>query len=119
MSFWISILIIARTKGVSVRTIHPQGKGRHYLITRRTEGPSRPSGILRNDGLFFLHISPFYAWIAGPLFNLLKGSVKWEWTEVHSKAFELCKQVLVNTPICGYAKPGSFIDYIWTLAISD
>ena len=69
--------------------------------------------------VYFSAYIPFYTWIAGPLFNLLKGSVKWEWTKVHSKAFELCKQVLVNTPICGYAKPGSFIDYIWTLAISD
>jgi RNase H-like domain found in reverse transcriptase len=50
---------------------------------------------------------PFYAWINGPLFNLLKGSVKWEWTEVHSEAFELCKLVLVNAPVHGYAKPGS------------
>ena len=39
---------------------------------------------------FSVHI-PFYAWITGPLFNLLKGNVKWEWTEVHSKAFKLCK----------------------------
>ena len=50
---------------------------------------------------------PFYAWINGPLFNLLKGSVKWEWTEVHSEAFELCKLVLVNAPVHGYTKPGS------------
>ena len=35
------------------------------------------------------------------------GSVKWDWTKVHSEVFELCKQVLVNVPICGYAKPGS------------
>ena len=40
-------------------------------------------------------------------FNLLKGSVKWDWTEVHSEAFELCKQVLVNAPVRRYAKPGS------------
>ena len=33
--------------------------------------------------------------------------MKWEWTEVHSEAFELCKQVLVNAPVCGYVKPGS------------
>ena len=33
--------------------------------------------------------------------------MKWEWTEVHSEAFELCKQVLVNAPVCRYAKPGS------------
>ena len=57
--------------------------------------------------VYFSVYIPFYAWIVRPLFNLLKGSVKWEWTEVHSKAFELCKQVLVNAPVCGYAKPGS------------
>ena len=106
MSFRISILTIARTKGVSVRTIHPQRKGRCYLITRQTEGLSRPSGIPRNDGQFSAYI-PFYAWITGPLFNLLKGSIKWEWTGVHSEAFELCKQVLVNPPVHGYVKPGS------------
>ena len=33
--------------------------------------------------------------------------MKWEWTEVHSKAFKLCKQVLVNAPVCRYVKPGS------------
>ena len=39
---------------------------------------------------FSVYIS-FYTWIAGPLFGLLKKSTKWEWTEVHSEAFELCK----------------------------
>ena len=57
--------------------------------------------------VYFSAYIPFYAWIAGPLFNLLKGSVKWEWTKIHSEAFELCKQVLVNVPVRGYAKPGS------------
>jgi len=47
------------------------------------------------------------AWIAGPLFGLLEKSAKWEWTEVHSEAFKLCKQVLVNPPVHGYVKPGS------------
>ena len=50
---------------------------------------------------------PFYAWIAGPLFHLLKGSIKWEWTKVHSEDFKLCKQVLVNALVHGYTKPGS------------
>ena len=57
--------------------------------------------------VYFSAYIPFYAWIARPLFNLLKGTVKWEWTEVHSEAFKLCKQVLVNAPVRGYAKPGS------------
>ena len=57
--------------------------------------------------VYFSAYIPFYAWIARPLFNLLKGSMKWEWTEVHSEAFKLCKQVLVDAPFCGYVKPGS------------
>ena len=39
---------------------------------------------------------PFYTWIAGPLFSLLRNSTNCEWTEVHSEAFKLCKQVLVK-----------------------
>jgi hypothetical protein len=57
--------------------------------------------------VYFSAYIPFYAWIAGPLFGLLKKSANWDWTEVHSEAFELCKQVLVNAPVRGYAKPGS------------
>jgi RNase H-like domain found in reverse transcriptase len=57
--------------------------------------------------VYFSMYVPFYAWIARPLFNLLKSSVKLEWTTVHSKAFELCKQVLVNAPVHRYTKPGS------------
>ena len=55
--FGYQSLLLLGQKGVSVRTIHPQGKGRRYFITRRTEGLSRPSGIPRNDGLFF-HVHP-------------------------------------------------------------
>ena len=33
--------------------------------------------------------------------------MEWEWNEVHSEAFELCKQVLVNSPVHRYAKPGA------------
>ena len=49
--------------------------------------------------VYFLPYIPFYAWIAAPLFNLLKKDNKWEWTEIHAEAFELCKQVLTNTPL--------------------
>ena len=48
-----------------------------------------------------------YTWIARPLFKLLKGNVKCEWTKVHSEAFKLCKQVLVNAWVHRYMKPGS------------
>src|ERR1700691_1551062 len=56
--------------------------------------------------VYFSAYIPFYAWIAGPLFSLLRKSTNCEWTEVHSEAFKLCKQVLVNAPVCGYVKPG-------------
>ena len=46
--------------------------------------------------VYFSVYIPFYAWIARPLFNLLKGSVKWDWTKVHSEAFELCKYRLYS-----------------------
>lgn len=48
----------------------------------------------------------FYAWIAVPLFTLLRKSAKWDWTDHHTKAFELCKQVLRNAPVRGYAQQG-------------
>ena len=57
--------------------------------------------------VYFSSYIPFYAWIAAPLFSLLKKDVKWEWNNLHTEAFELCKQVLTNAPVRGYAIPGS------------
>jgi hypothetical protein len=57
--------------------------------------------------VYFSAYIPFYVWIAAPLFNLLKKDTKWEWTNLHTEAFELCKQVLTNAPVQGYAVPGS------------
>ena len=57
--------------------------------------------------VYFSAYIPFYTWIAAPLFNLLKKDNKWEWTEIHTEAFELCKQVLTNAPVRGYAVPGA------------
>jgi len=57
--------------------------------------------------VYFSSYIPFYTWIATPLFGLLRKETKWEWTDLHSEAFELCKQVLTNAPVRGYAVPGS------------
>src|ERR1700683_3612448 len=57
--------------------------------------------------VYFSSYVPFYAWIAAPLFSLLKKEARWEWTNLHPEAFELCKQVLTNAPVRGYAVPGS------------
>jgi len=57
--------------------------------------------------VYFSSYIPFYAWIATPLFSLLKKDTKWEWTDLHTEAFELCKQVLTNAPVQGYAILGS------------
>jgi len=67
--------------------------------------------------VYFSSYIPFYTWIAGPLFNLLKKGKKWEWFPLHSEAFELCKQVLTNAPVQGYTLPGYLTDYTLTLAI--
>src|ERR1700683_1584043 len=56
---------------------------------------------------YFSSYIPFDAWIAAPLFSLLKKEAKWEWTNLHTEAFELCKQVLTNALVRGYAVPGS------------
>ena len=56
--------------------------------------------------VYFSSYIPFYAWIAQPLFQLLKKENSWNWTEIHQEAFDLCKQVLTNAPVRGYAMPG-------------
>lgn len=56
--------------------------------------------------VYFSAYVPFYAWMAAPLFGLLKKGTPWVWTELHDEAFELCKQVLTNAPVRGYACPG-------------
>ena len=57
--------------------------------------------------VYFSSYIPFYAWIATPLFSLLKKETRWEWTNLHSEALGWCKQVLTNTPVWGYTTPGS------------
>nr|GAT59874.1 TY3B-TY3B protein [Mycena chlorophos] len=56
--------------------------------------------------VYFSAYIPFYAWIAQPFFHLLKKGVPWDWTPLHQESFELCKQVLTNAPVRGYAIPG-------------
>ncbi|TFY69430.1 hypothetical protein EVJ58_g442 [Rhodofomes roseus] len=57
--------------------------------------------------VYFSSYVPFYAWIAAPLFQLLKKDKKeWEWNQSHQEAFELCKEVLTNAPVRAYAIPG-------------
>lgn len=49
--------------------------------------------------VYFSAYVPFYAWIAKPLFDLIKKKSKWKWSSVHREAFTLCKEVLSNAPI--------------------
>ncbi|OJT11428.1 Retrovirus-related Pol polyprotein from transposon 297 [Trametes pubescens] len=56
--------------------------------------------------VYFSAYIPFYAWLAAPLFDLLRKEKDWEWEEVHQEAFELCKQVLVQAPVRAHAMPG-------------
>ncbi len=56
--------------------------------------------------VYFSSYIPFYAWIAAPLFALLKKGHDWRWESVHQEAFELCKQVLVQAPVRAHPTPG-------------
>lgn len=56
--------------------------------------------------VYFSGYVPFYAWMAHPLFDLLKKETKWRWEAEHDEAFELCKQTLTNAPVRAYAIPG-------------
>ncbi|KAI1785025.1 hypothetical protein LXA43DRAFT_1100719 [Ganoderma leucocontextum] len=56
--------------------------------------------------VYFSSYIPFYAWIATPLFGLLKKGKDWRWDDGHQEAFELCKQVLTQAPVRAHAIPG-------------
>lgn len=56
--------------------------------------------------VYFSAYVPYYAWIATPLFALLRKGQKWKWESEHQLAFERCKQVLTQAPIRAHAMPG-------------
>lgn len=56
--------------------------------------------------VYFSAYIPFYAWIAAPLFRLLRSENGWSWDESHREAFELCKQALVQAPVRAHAIAG-------------
>lgn len=56
--------------------------------------------------VYFSNYVPFYAWMAHPLFQLLKKENHWSWNSEHQHAFQLCKAVLTNAPVRAYAIPG-------------
>lgn len=72
------------------------------------EEPKNPHDLQIFLGMmvYFSVYIPFYAWIAAPLFVLLRKGIKWDWTDLHNEAFELCKQVLINAPVQGYTIHG-------------
>ena len=103
MSLHLSILTPTGTEGFMFGVIHPPGKGVDLEKPRNTHDLQIFLGMM----VYFSSYIPFYAWIAVPLFNLLRKDTRWEWTDLHTEAFELCKQVLTNAPVRGYATPGS------------
>ena len=69
--------------------------------------------------VYFSVYIPFYAWIAGPLFNLLKGTVKWEWTKYTPKPSNSVSRFRLMHLFVDLQNQDLLIDYIQTLAISD
>ena len=55
---------------------------------------------------YFSNYIPFYAWITKPLYSLLRKDINWEWNQTHQRAFNLCKEALLSTPVLGYPIPG-------------
>jgi hypothetical protein len=51
---------------------------------------------------YFSSYLPFYAWMAAPLFALLKKTTQWKWIELEQRAFELCKRALASAPVMAY-----------------
>lgn len=49
--------------------------------------------------VYFSAYIPFYAWMAAPLFQLLRKGTRWTWEPVQQEAFDLCKQVLTQAPV--------------------
>ena len=56
--------------------------------------------------VYFSSYIPFYAWIAHPLFQLLKRENKWIWGKEEQMAYDLCKQVLTEVPVRAHTIPG-------------
>jgi reverse transcriptase-like protein/integrase-like protein/chromodomain-containing protein len=56
--------------------------------------------------VYFAAYIPFFAWIATPLFTLLKKNVLWTWGDLEQESFDLAKEVLMNSPVRAYAIPG-------------
>ena len=55
---------------------------------------------------YFANYIPFYAWITKPLYSLLRKDSTWNWSEVHQRAFELCKEALTMSPVLGFPISG-------------
>ena len=51
---------------------------------------------------YFSSYIPFYAWVAAPLFTLLKKDKAWNWGALEQEAFKLCKKALVSAPVMAY-----------------
>lgn len=72
------------------------------------EEPKTPHDLQIFLGMmvYFSGYVPFYAWIAHPLFQLLKKETRWKWGKEEREAYKLCKQVLTQAPVRAHAIPG-------------
>jgi hypothetical protein len=51
---------------------------------------------------YFSNYIPFYAWITKPLYSLLRKNSFWEWTPLHQRSFDLCKEALTSAPVLAF-----------------
>ena len=106
MPLRLPVPFIIRAEGLLFRIIHSHGEGIGDIESGHTKKYTRPTNIPRNDGVFFV-IYPFLCLDSCTIIQFPKKDTRWEWTDLHTEAFELCKQVLTNAPVRGYTVPGS------------
>lgn len=56
--------------------------------------------------VYFSAYIPYYAYIAAPLFALLRKGAVWSWKAEHQIAFEKAKEALVGAPVLGHPQRG-------------
>src|ERR1700683_4395215 len=99
MPFRLSVVVVTRTEGVASRYMEKVSA----ILNLDEPKNIHDLQIFLGMMVYFSSYIPFYGWIAAPLFSLLKKEARWEWTNLHTEAFKLCKQVLTNAPVRGYA----------------
>lgn len=105
MPHWVPILASSRLKGFSVGVIDSQGESGRNNPARCAVKCFGTSDIPWNDGVF-LGIRSLLCLDSASVLSATEERNEMGMDETHQEAFELCKQVLTNSPVRGFAMRG-------------